>query len=60
MRLAAAVVSGLLVAAAFPPLDLSWLVWVGMLPLLWALGAVEGKRAGLRGFGIAYLAGLTA
>ena len=60
MRLAAAVASGLLVAAAFPPLDFSWLVWVGMLPLLWALGSVEGKRAGLRGFGIAYLAGLTA
>lgn len=60
MRLAAAVVSGLLVAAAFPPLDFTWLVWVALLPLLWALGSVAGKRAGLRGFGIAYLAGLTA
>ncbi len=60
MRLAAAVASGLLVAAAFPPVNFSYLVWVGMLPLLWALGSVEGKRAGLKGFGIAYLAGLTA
>lgn len=60
MRIAAAVASGLLVAAAFPPLDFTWLVWVGMLPLLWALWAVEGKRAGWKGFGIGYLAGLIA
>ena len=60
MRLAAAVASGLLVAGAFPPLDFTWLVWVGMVPLLWALWSVEGKRAGWKGFGIGYLAGLVA
>ncbi len=56
----AAVASGLLVAGAFPPLDLTWLVWVGMMPLLWALWSIEGKRAGWKGFGIGYLAGLAA
>ncbi len=60
MRIAAAVVSGVLVAGAFPPLDLTWLVWVGMIPLLWALWSVEGKRAGWKGFGIGYVAGLAA
>ncbi|MEO5917557.1 MAG: apolipoprotein N-acyltransferase [Luteolibacter sp.] len=60
MRIAAAIVSGLLVAGAFPPLDFTWLVWVGMLPLLWALWSVEGKRAGWKGFGIGYLTGLVA
>ncbi|RYD33904.1 MAG: apolipoprotein N-acyltransferase [Verrucomicrobiaceae bacterium] len=59
-RIAAAVASGLVVAGAFPPLDLTWLVWVGMMPLLWALWSISGKRAGLRGFGIGYLAGLVA
>ncbi|MES2659733.1 MAG: apolipoprotein N-acyltransferase [Verrucomicrobiota bacterium] len=60
MRIAAAVASGLLVAGAFPPLDFTWLVWFGMLPLLWALWSVEGERAGWKGFGIGYLAGLVA
>ena len=60
MRIAAAVASGLLMAGAFPPLDYTFLVWVGMLPLLWALWSVEGKRAGWKGFGIGYLAGLAA
>ncbi len=63
MRLAAAVVSGLLVAGAFPPLDFTGLVWVGMLPLLWALwsvGAAGKNRVGWKGFGLGYLAGLMA
>ncbi|MEO7100656.1 MAG: apolipoprotein N-acyltransferase [Luteolibacter sp.] len=60
MRIAAAVASGLLVAGACPPLDLTWLAWVGMLPLLWALWSIDGKRAGSKGFGIGYLAGLVA
>ncbi len=58
--MAAAVASGLLVAGAFPPLDLTWLVWIAMMPLLWALWSIEGKRAGWKGFGIGYLAGLAA
>ena len=63
MRLGAAAGSGLLVAGAFPPLDFTWLVWVGMLPLLWALWSVAaagGNRVGWKGFGIGYLAGLVA
>jgi apolipoprotein N-acyltransferase len=60
MRIVAAAAGGLLVAGAFPPFDFAWLVWVGMLPLLWALWSVEGKRAGWKGFGIGYLAGLAA
>jgi apolipoprotein N-acyltransferase len=58
MQIAAAVVSGLLVAGLFPPFDLPCLVWVAMIPLLAALGTVEGKRVGWKGFGIGYLAGL--
>lgn len=58
--MAAAVASGLLVAGAFPPLDLSWLVWIAMMPLLGALWSIQGKRAAWKGFGIGYLAGLAA
>jgi apolipoprotein N-acyltransferase len=58
VQIAAAVASGLLVAVLFAPFDQSWLVWVAMLPLLWALGSVTGKRVGWKGFGIGYVAGL--
>jgi apolipoprotein N-acyltransferase len=57
MRLVAAAVSGLLVAGLFPPFHFSAMVWVAMMPLVWALSSVEGKRAGWKGFGIAYLGG---
>ncbi len=57
MRIAAAAASGLLVAGLFPPFDFPGMVWVALMPLLWALWAVEGKRAGWKGFGTAYLAG---
>ncbi len=60
MRIAAALAGGLLVAGAFPPLDLTFLVWVGMIPLLWALWSIDGKKAGRKGFGTGYLAGLAA
>lgn len=60
VRIAAAVASGLLVAGVSPPYDFTFLVWFGMLPLLWALWSIEGKRAGWKGFGIGYLAGLVA
>jgi apolipoprotein N-acyltransferase len=58
MRIAAAVLSGLLVAGLVPPFDLSALAWVAMLPLLIALGLVEGRRAGWKGFALGYLAGV--
>jgi apolipoprotein N-acyltransferase len=57
MRIVAAAVSGLLVAGLFPPFDFAALAWVAMMPLLWALGGVVGKRAGWKGFGLGYLAG---
>ena len=60
LQITAAVAGGLLVAGAFPPLDFTWLVWVGMMPVLWALWSLQGKRLGWKGFGIGYLAGLTA
>lgn len=58
LRLAAVMVSGVLVAAVFPPFDATWLLWVGMMPLVWALASVSGKRRGWKGFGLGYLGGL--
>ncbi len=57
LRIVAAVISGLLVAALFPPYSISPLAWVAMLPLLWALRDLSGKRVGLKGFGLGFLAG---
>ena len=57
MRIAAALTSGLMVAGLFPPYDLGVLAWVAMMPLLWALGSLAGKRAAWKGFGLAYLGG---
>jgi apolipoprotein N-acyltransferase len=57
-RLAAALLSGLLLAAAFPPLDLGPLALVALLPLLWAwrgagprAAALYGGAAGIAFFG---------
>ena len=58
-RLAAAVISGLLLAAAFPPLDLGPLALVALVPLLWAwrdagpgAAALCGGAAGIAFFGV--------
>jgi apolipoprotein N-acyltransferase len=58
-RLAAAVLSGLLLAAAFPPFDIAPLALVALVPLLWALrgagpraGAVCGGAAGIAFFAV--------
>ena len=58
-RLAAAVLSGLLLAAAFPPLDLGPLALVALVPLLWAwrdagpvAAALYGGAAGIAFFGV--------
>lgn len=58
-RFAAAVVSGLLLAAAFPPLDLGPLALVALVPLLWAwrgagpvAAALYGGVAGIAFFGV--------
>jgi apolipoprotein N-acyltransferase len=58
LRIAAAIVSGVLVAGVFPPFQFSFLVWVALVPLLAALWSIDGKRPGWKGFGIGYLAGL--
>jgi apolipoprotein N-acyltransferase len=58
-RFAAAVLSGLLLAAAFPPLDLGPLALVALVPLLWAwrgagpvAAALYGGAAGVAFFGV--------
>ena len=57
IRIAAAVASGLLVAGLFPPFGVAALVWVALVPLLWALWSLTGKRAGWKGFFLGWLAG---
>ncbi|HYT40048.1 MAG TPA: apolipoprotein N-acyltransferase, partial [Acidimicrobiia bacterium] len=58
-RLGAAVLSGLLLAASFPPLDLGPLALVALAPLLWVwrdagpkAGALYGGVAGVAFFGV--------
>jgi apolipoprotein N-acyltransferase len=58
MRIAAAAVSGVLVAGLFPPFSMAVMAWVAMVPLLAALWSVDGKRAGWRGFLFGWLAGV--
>ncbi|HEX7521489.1 MAG TPA: apolipoprotein N-acyltransferase [Acidimicrobiia bacterium] len=55
-RLGAAVASGLLVTAAFPPLDFGLLSLVAFIPLLWAWRDATPKRAALYGlaWGVAF------
>jgi apolipoprotein N-acyltransferase len=57
MKLLAAVISGLLVACLFPPIDVGFLVWVALMPLLAAVWSFEPKRAGWKGFLTGWLAG---
>lgn len=57
-RILAAVLAGIALAFSFVPFDEAWMVWGWMwllLPLLWT---VKGKRRSLRGFGLAWLAGM--
>jgi apolipoprotein N-acyltransferase len=57
IRIAAAVASGLMVAGLFPPFSFSMVAWVALVPLLWALGPLSGRRPGWKGFGLSYLGG---
>ncbi|MEZ4650656.1 MAG: apolipoprotein N-acyltransferase [Candidatus Eisenbacteria bacterium] len=71
VRVLAALASGGLLSAAFPPLDLSWLVFVALVPLCWAVfgtarpgdadsARLEGGRPKpFRPFLLAYLTGFT-
>ncbi len=47
---ALAAASGLLLAAAFPPLEWSWAAWIALLPLLWASRDSRPRRAAGLGF----------
>src|SRR5687768_10680685 len=58
LRLAAALVTGAVSAALFPPFELGFLVWVSFVPLLAALWSFGGKRAGWKGFGLGLVAGI--
>jgi apolipoprotein N-acyltransferase len=55
-----AIVSGLLLTAAFPKIDLDGLAWVALVPLLWVLNAVRPSEAFRRSliFGIAHFLSL--
>jgi apolipoprotein N-acyltransferase len=56
LPLAASVSSGVLLYAAFPPLDAGWIAWLGLVPLLLAM---RGARAG-GAFLMGWLAGTVA
>ncbi|TAG08519.1 MAG: apolipoprotein N-acyltransferase [Verrucomicrobia bacterium] len=53
----AALLSGVLAVGLFPPWNLEWLVWICMLPLLWALRAINSKKPKWGGFLLGYSAG---
>jgi len=54
----AAALSGLGAAVLLPPFDLMGLVWIVLVPLLIALWSLPEKRAGWKGFGLGWLAGM--
>lgn len=54
----AVVASGLMTAAVFVPFDQTWLVWVSLVPMLAVMWSLEGRRAGWKGFGFGWLAGV--
>jgi apolipoprotein N-acyltransferase len=57
----AAIVSGLLAAGAFPPLDQGWLIWIALVPLLMAVlfSGENSRRRSLRDLALGYICGLT-
>ncbi|HEX4841056.1 MAG TPA: apolipoprotein N-acyltransferase [bacterium] len=54
--LALAILSGLLIAAAFPPFDVGWLAWVALAPLVLAIRARPLSQA----FGLGFVSGAVA
>ena len=57
----AAILSGLLCTACFPPFNVSWLCWIALTPLIsavWFSGA-NSKRRWLRNLLLGYVAGVT-
>lgn len=57
IRLAGALLSGLLVAGLFPPFHAVGLAWVALVPLLVALWSLPAPRRRWKGFGLGWLAG---
>src|SRR5581483_7109431 len=55
LRILLAVASGVLLAAAFPPVDVEFLAWIALVPLLLAARGLPPGRA----FGIGWLGGAT-
>ncbi|MBM4289819.1 MAG: apolipoprotein N-acyltransferase, partial [Deltaproteobacteria bacterium] len=49
-KLLAVAVSGIMLAAALPKFNLTYFLWGGLLPFLWALQGVRGRKAFLLGF----------
>jgi apolipoprotein N-acyltransferase len=58
LRPLAAVASGFGMAALFPPYGLSQLVWIVLLPLLFALWSLAEKKRKRKAFGLGFLTGL--
>ena len=58
LKIFLAALSGVTLAMCFPPFGHSWVVWGWMMLLLPLLWSVRDKRAGLRGFGMAWVAGM--
>ena len=57
LRPVAAVVTGYGMAALFPPYGLSQLIWIVLLPLLFALWSLGEEKRKLKAFGLGFLAG---
>jgi apolipoprotein N-acyltransferase len=55
-----AILSGLLLTASFPKVDLNWLAWVALVPQLWILKDVHSGEAFRRGmvFGLSHFVSL--
>ena len=49
-KLLAVIVSGLMLAAALPKFNVTYLLWIGLIPFLWALQGVQGRKAFILGF----------
>ena len=56
----AAICSGLLCTACFPPFDLTWLCWIALTPLIGAIwfSGEESRHRWLRNVALGYVAGL--
>ena len=49
-KLLAVTASGLMLAAALPKFNLTFFLWVGLIPFLWALRGVSGRKAFILGY----------